>query len=58
MKNTSKSSTEALATLRADDLLIVELDDRMEFTAAVLVADNYGCNDSKCVQNGYCPVKG
>lgn len=53
MNNTSKS--EALATLSADDLLIVELDDRLEFTAAVIAVDNYGCNNSNCVQNGYCP---
>jgi len=42
----------------ADDFLIVELDDRFEFGAAVietdLIADdNYGCNGTNCHVNAY-----
>lgn len=40
------------------ELMIVELDDRLEMAAAVLVTDtNVGCNGSGCKQNGYCPLK-
>ena len=43
----------------ADDLLIVELDDRLEFGAAVLEGDlalsDLGCNGKSCTQNGSCP---
>jgi hypothetical protein len=40
----------------AEELLIVELDDRLEMAIAV-TDTNYGCNNSNCTQNGYCPVK-
>lgn len=40
----------------ADDLLIVELDQRMEMAAALLADDtNTKCNDANCPQNGACP---
>lgn len=45
---------EELVMSQVDDLLIIELDDRMEMAAAV-VDTNYGCNGSGCVQNIYCP---
>lgn len=42
-----------LISVRSDDLLIVELDDRFEM--AVAVADtNWGCNGSGCTQNLIC----
>jgi hypothetical protein len=44
----------------SEDFLIVELDERFEFGVAVIddstLDDNYGCNASNCVQNGYCPT--
>jgi hypothetical protein len=40
-----------------DELLIVELDDRLEFAAAVVSDTNIGCNNSSCSQNGFCPKK-
>jgi len=42
----------------ADEFLIVELDDRLEFGTAVLetdliAEDNVACNSTGCTQNGY-----
>ena len=57
MKNPNDRHDELL--LRpADDLLIIELDDRLEMGVAPVGTDtNYGCNASSCTQNGYCPKK-
>lgn len=49
-----------LECVRADDLLIMELDDRLEMGIVPLDAScstNFGCNSSNCTQNGYCPGK-
>jgi len=51
-----KGTTPEQSLVSADDFLIVELDDRLEFGAAVietdLIADNdYGCNGTGCTQN-------
>jgi hypothetical protein len=37
-----------------EDLLIIELDDRLEMAVAT-TDTNYGCNGSGCKQNIYCP---
>jgi hypothetical protein len=45
----------------ANDLMIVELDDRHEFVVAVLAVlfddTNTKCNDTKCSQDAACPHK-
>ena len=46
--------------VRVDDLLIVELDDRLELSAGIIVGNgdtNIACNGNNCSQNGYCPGK-
>ncbi len=40
-----------------DELMIAELDDRLEFSAAVMEA-NLACNGTGCTQNGSCGKKG
>lgn len=42
--------------ISADDFLVLELDDRLEFGAIIIddsVLTDAGCNGSNCSQNGY-----
>jgi hypothetical protein len=58
MKRTNDITS--VAAVRVDDLLIVELDDRLELSAGIIVGTgdtNIACNASNCSQNGYCPGK-
>ncbi len=42
-----------------DDLILLELDERLEFSIAAITAElNGGCNSSKCTQNGSCGKAG
>jgi hypothetical protein len=51
---TMKNKHEELVPMMIDDLLIVELDDRLEMALAAVDATNIGSNSDKCTQNGYC----
>jgi hypothetical protein len=58
MKRTNDITS--VAAVRVDDLLIVELDDRLELSAGIIVGTgdtNIACNANNCSQNGYCPGK-
>lgn len=48
--------SDELVRSRVDDLLIVELDDRLEMALAVVTQTNYGCNGKNCGQNLICAV--
>ena len=58
-KNGSNDKNDEL--IPANDLMIVELDDRHEFVVAVLAVlfddTNTTCNNTKCSQNDACPHK-
>lgn len=57
MKNDKYDKNDEL--IPANDLMIVELDDRHEFVVAVLTVlfddTNTKCNDTKCSQDAACP---
>lgn len=58
MKHTNDITS--MAAVPVEDLMIVELDDRLELSAGIIVGNgdtNIACNASNCSQNGYCPGK-
>lgn len=52
-----KNDQENNKLLPADDFLILELDDRLEFGAVLIEDDSFSntaCNSTGCTQNGSC----
>ncbi len=58
MRNKSELSQPISQDPLNEELMVIELDERLEFSVAAFIDGNLACNTSGCTQNGSCGKKG